>query len=132
MKDNYKFIAILEYGTSTIGVYFPDLDGCITGGDNVDEAIKNASDVLKLHLYGMEKDNDVIPEPSSISDFKLESNEVAIIVDIYMKPFRERMDEKYIKKTLSIPNWLNTIAEEKEINFSKVLKEALIEQLELK
>lgn len=92
MKDNYKFIAILEYGTNTIGVYFPDLDGCITGGDNVDEAIQNASDVLKLHLYGMEEDKEEIPEPSSISDFNLDFNEETVIVDIYMKPFIEIMD----------------------------------------
>lgn len=83
MKDNYRFIAVLEYCDNSIGVYFPDLDGCISGGDTTDEAIDNASEVLKLHLYGMEKDNDIIPNPSSIDKIKLDPNEVAVVVEVY-------------------------------------------------
>lgn len=131
MKDNYRYVAVLEYGNEEIGVYFPDLDGCITGGEDVDDALKNASDVLKLHIYGMEQDKEKIPEPTSITNLELSKNEIPVLVDIYMKPFREKMDEKFIKKTLSIPNWMNTLAEENGINFSKTLQNALIKELNI-
>lgn len=132
LKNNYRFLAILEQGDNSVGVYFPDLDGCITGGDNIDEAIECAYEVLKLHLYGMEEDNEAIPEPSSITDLTLEKNESPIMIDVYMKPFREKMNEKFIKKTLSIPNWMNTMAEEKGINFSKLLQNAISHELNIR
>lgn len=131
MQDYYCYVAVLEHGEDSIGVYFPDILGCISGGDNINEAIESANEALKLHLYSMEKDNDIIPKPSLITDLKLDENEVPILINVFMKPFREKMDEKYVKKTLSIPNWMNTIAEEKGINFSKTLQEALAIKLEL-
>lgn len=130
-KNNYRFLAVLECEENSVGVYFPDLMGCITGGDTVDEAIESAYEVLKLHLYGMEQDNDIIPEPCNITSLNLNQNEVAVMIDVYMKPYREKMNEKFIKKTLSIPNWINTIAEEKGINFSKTLQNALIKELQI-
>ena len=129
MKNNYRFIAVLEQEKESFGVYFPDLDGCITGGDSLDEAIENAKEVLKLHLFTMEQDGDIIPEPCKLTDLHLENNEIPIITEVYMKAFREKMNEKFIKKTLSIPNWLNTEAEQKGINFSKTLQNALIKEL---
>lgn len=131
MQDYYCYVAVLEHGDDSIGVYFPDILGCISGGDNVNDAIESANEALKLHLYGMEQDNDPIPEPSLITDLKLEKNEIPILINIFMKPFREKMDEKFIKKTLSIPNWMNTVAEEQGINFSQTLQEALITKLQL-
>lgn len=129
MQDYYCYVAVLEHSEDSIGVYFPDILGCISGGDTVNEAIESANEALKLHMYGMEQDNDPIPEPSIITDLKLNENEIPILINVFMKPFREKMDEKFIKKTLSIPNWMNTIAEEKGINFSKTLQEALLSKI---
>lgn len=131
MKNIYRYIAVIEQEKDTIGVYFPDLDGCITGGDNIDEAIENANEVLKLHLFAMEQDNDVIPEPCSLTSLKLNNNEAPVFIEVYMKAFREKMNEKFIKKTLSIPNWLNTEAEQRGINFSKTLQNALLNELKI-
>ncbi len=131
MKNNYRFIAVLEQENDTYGVYFPDLDGCVTGGNTVDEAIENAKEVLKLHIFTMEQDGDIIPEPCDLTSLKLASNEIPIITEVYMKAFREKMNERFIKKTLSIPNWLNTEAEQRGINFSKTLQNALINELHL-
>lgn len=131
-KDKYYFIAVLEYSEKgTIGVYFPDLPGCISGGENTEKAMENAKEALSLHLYGMEEDKEEIPSPSELSEIELGKNEIPTMVEIYMKPFREKMHSRYIKKTLSIPNWLNTAAEEQGINFSAVLQNALKEQLNL-
>lgn len=130
--DRYHFIAVLEYAEDgAIGVYFPDLPGCTSCADTTEKAIEGAKEALSLHLYGMEADGDDIPKPSDISAFQLEKNEVPMLTEVYMKPFREKMHTKYVKKTLSIPNWLNTAAEEQGINFSAVLQNALKEQLNI-
>ncbi len=130
--DRYHFIAVLESAdTGSIGVYFPDLPGCVSGAETMEKAIKNAEEVLSLHIYGMEQDGDIIPKASDIKDIKLEQGEIPLMVDVYMKPYRERMNAKYIKKTLSIPNWLNTLAEKEGINFSQVLQNALKQQLNI-
>lgn len=130
--DRYCFIATLEYGEhGDIGVYFHDLPGCISGGDTEEEAMQNAKEALSLHLYGMEEDGDTIPRPSSLKDLTFASNEIPYMAEVYMKPFRERMHTKFVKKTLSIPNWLNTLAEEQNINFSATLQNALKDQLHI-
>lgn len=124
--DNYHFIAILDHSNGkTVGVYFPDLPGCISCEDTDEKAAQSAKEVLMLHLYGMEEDGDEIPEPSDISSIKLAKNEVPLMVEVHMKPFREKMKKRYVKKTLSIPGWVNAIAEEQGVNFSAVLVKAL-------
>ncbi len=130
--DRYCFIAVLEYAEDgTVGVYFPDLPGCTSCADSTEKAAIKAKEALCLHLYGMEEDGDEIPAASDIPSIHLGRNEVPMLTEVYMKPFREKMHERYIKKTLSIPNWLNTAAEEQGINFSAVLQKALKEQLNI-
>lgn len=127
--DNYEYIAVLDYSNGkTVGVYFPDLPGCITCEDNAQNAVKSAKEVLQLHLYGMEEDGDTIPAPSELKNIKLKKDELPVLIDVYMKPFREKMHTRYVKKTLSIPSWINTIAEEQGINFSATLLSALKEK----
>jgi predicted RNase H-like HicB family nuclease len=65
-KDRYVFPAIIDYGDDGISIEFPDLPGCIPCTLSTDEAIKNAKEAMGLHLWGMEQDKDVIPEPTSI------------------------------------------------------------------
>lgn len=88
-----------------------------------------ANDALSLHLYSMEEDNDEIPEPSPISKIRLDSNQAVVLIEVYMPTMREAIEDYSVKKTLSIPQWLNKLAIEKNINFSQVLQSALKEQL---
>ncbi len=128
--DKYRFIAVLEYtDTGTIGVYFPDLPGCISAADSADKAAESAKEALSLHIYGMEEDNEEIPAPSDLKDIALENNEMPLYVEVYMKPFREKMRKRFVKKTLSVPAWMNAMAEEQGVNFSAVLQKALKEEL---
>ncbi len=127
--DRYRFIAVLEFGDKgTVGVYFPDLPGCTSGAETADKAAENAKEALCLHLYGMEEDGDDIPEPSNLKDIQLADNEMPLYVEVYMKPFREKMHKHFVKKTLSIPGWVNAIAEEQGVNFSAVLLKGLKEE----
>ena len=66
-----------------------------------------------------------IPEPSDIKNIKVEEGGVLMLVDIFMPAVRDRINNKFVKKTLSIPFWLNAEAEKCNVNFSGILQEAL-------
>ena len=131
MKDTYIFPAVFSFADDGISIEFPDLPGCLPCGDTVDEAVKNSKEALRLHLNGMEQDNEEIPEPSCIADIPTEKGQSIILVDVFMPPFREKMNTRFVKKTLSIPSWLNAEAEHKGINFSQVLQNALLDKLHM-
>ncbi len=131
MKDTYIFPAVLDFADDGISIEFPDLPGCLPCADTAESAIKNAKEALKLHLFGMEEDNEEIPEPTPVNKIKTRANQSILLVDVFMPPFREKMHTKYIKKTLSIPSWLNAEAEHRGVNFSQVLQNALMEKLNL-
>ena len=115
------------------GVYlisFPDLPNCYTSGETLEEAYEMAEDVLNMALCGMERDKGEIPAPTSISI--VQNNNVGDIVTIIKADTTEylkKYDNKTIRKTLSIPRWLDTLALENNVNFSNVLKRALMQEL---
>ncbi|MDQ0286612.1 putative RNase H-like HicB family nuclease [Desulfofundulus luciae] len=131
VKERYIYPAIFDYADDGISIEFPDLPGCITCGDTEEEALHMAKEALALHLYGMEQEGMAIPEPSKISQIKAEPNQAIVLIEVWMPPFRDRMEEKAVKKTLTIPKWLNDMAEERKVNFSQVLQAALKEYLGL-
>lgn len=129
MKKTYAFPAILHYADDGISIDFPDLPGCTSCCDTTEEAVSDAKEAMGLHLWGMEKDNDPIPEPTPIDQLKLEANEIPLLVEVYMPAVRSRLDNRFVKKTLSVPSWLNAQAEQAGINFSQTLQSALKDQL---
>ncbi|MCD7777611.1 MAG: type II toxin-antitoxin system HicB family antitoxin [Clostridiales bacterium] len=126
------YFAIFEPSKTGYGVYFPDLPGCITVGKNLEEAERMAEEALGLHLWGMEKDNEEIPEATNPPFEEMTDSEegsFVMPVTVYMPLVRNEMDNKAVKKTLTIPYWLNQIAEENKVNFSQILQTALKECL---
>jgi len=112
-------------------VSFPDVSGCYTEGDTLAEAIEQAKDALCLMLYDLEEREESIPVPTSINDVVTESGDIVSLVACDTLEYRKFFDKKAVKKTLTIPNWLNTMAERADINFSAALQEALIEKLHI-
>ena len=131
MKDRYVFPAVFYYAEDGISIEFPDLPGCLPCADTTDEAVKNAKEALGVHLYGMEKDGEEIPEASDIKNIKVEDCCILMLVEVFMPLVRDRINNKYVKKTLTIPYWLNAEAENQGVNFSGVLQDALKEYLHL-
>lgn len=129
MKDKYIYPAILTYAEDGISIEFPDLPGCLPCASGTEEALKNAKEALELHLYGMEEDGDEIPKPIDIKEIKLEKNQVVILVEVWMGLVRDEIENKSINKNLTIPKWLNDLAEKNQVNFSQVLQVALKEYL---
>ena len=114
-----------------IGIYFPDLDGCVSSGDDEWQAHQNAKEALSLHLYGMETDKETIPAPSNIKNIHLDANECLMLIEVYMPAFRAKQENKFVKKTLTLPHWLNVEAEQAGVNFSQILQTSLKEHLKI-
>lgn len=123
--DIYIYPSIFSFDNDGISVEFPDLEGCFTCGDTTQEAITNAKEAMGLHLFGMEEDNETIPTPTDIKDIKLEDNQSIVLIEVYMPIIREAINNQSVKKTLTIPRWLNNLAEKNNINFSQLLQSAL-------
>lgn len=129
LPNYYRYIAVFAYYHSGISITFPDLPGCVSHGDSEEEAMSCAKEALALHMWGIEQDEDPVPEPSGLRGLDLHENEVAVLIEVFMPPFREKQNSRFVKKTLSIPYWLNAEAENRGVNFSKVLQRALMDQL---
>lgn len=132
MKDSYEFVAIFNYEKDGINISFPDLPGCLSYADTTKEAIQNAEEVLGLVLYDMEKENEKIPTPSKLENINCKKNEKTVLINVWMPFVRNEIEEQSVKKTLTIPQWLNKLAEEKNVNFSKLLQSALKDYLKVK
>lgn len=118
-------------------VIFPDLNHLSTCGDTLEQALMMAVDCLAGYLYAARKDGDIIPVPSDIKsinpDDEYDEYEDAFvnIVTVDVEEYAKVHFNKPIKKTLTIPKWLNDMAVNEHVNFSKVLRDALIEQLQI-
>jgi predicted RNase H-like HicB family nuclease len=124
-QDWYIYPAILSYADDGISVEFPDLPGAFTCGNTEAEALREAKDCLALHLSGMEIDGDVIPPPTPLIQIHPGTSQTVTFVEVWMPPYRDPQAEKPVKKTLTIPKWLNDTAEKENVNFSRILQEAL-------
>ncbi|MCF6097722.1 type II toxin-antitoxin system HicB family antitoxin [Thermovorax subterraneus] len=128
-KDVYVYPAIFTYAEDGISIEFPDLPGCLPCAKTTEEAIKNAKEAMALHLWGMEKDGDPIPEPTPVDKIHVKENQAIMLIEVYMPVYREAIENQSVKKTLTIPQWLNRLAEEKKVNFSQLLQAALKKHL---
>ena len=129
----YAYPAIFtpeEDGSYSIN--FPDLEGCFTCGDTLEDGLEMARDALALVLYGYEKEEREIPKPSELTAFRLNVGEFVNYVVCDTMVYRKRNSNRAIKKTLTIPEWLNEAAMAMELNFSQVLQEALLMKLQMK
>ena len=98
-KDRYVFPAIFDYGDDGISIEFPNLPGCLPCALSTDEAIKNAKEAMALHLWGMERDKDVISEPTSIDKLHIAPNQIPMLIEVYMPEYREAIENSSVKKT---------------------------------
>lgn len=109
-------------------VEFLDLDGCFSDGKNLAEAMENAKEAMGLFL------EDLNEYPNCTTDIKnipLQDNQIISFININLTEHKKKYENKSVKKTLSIPAWLNTMAEKENINFSQVLQKSLMEILNI-
>ena len=130
MKYTYTAVFTPEEN-GLFSVNFPDLESCYTSGDDMADAVDMAQDVLCLTLYDLEQDKKPIPQASKPQDIVITGEQFISVIAVDTETYRRFYENKSVKKTLTIPMWLNERAERANINFSGILQEALKEHLHI-
>lgn len=110
-------------------VSFPDLPECLTEGDDMTKAYEMSVDALGLAITSRKEDNQSIPTPSPIDQIAVEDG-FLVIVEFDMIAYLKKHSGKSVKKTLSIPEWMNEAAMTLGLNFSQILQEALLQKIQ--
>lgn len=141
MKVIYP-VLFYEEKKGNYSVFVPDLENMSTCGDTLEDAMYMAEDLIAGAVLDKIEEGNKIPKASKIEEASFEELEkyldienweyvskfkTYIIVDI--STFAEKWGKELVKKTVNIPKWVNTRAEELKINFSKTLEEALLEKI---
>ena len=127
--SKYLYYAIFEFEDNAYNVFYPDLPGCVTFGKDMSEALRMAKDALEGHMLVMEDYKEAIPEASNPNEIVVPKGALLIPIEIDTKLARYKEENKYVKKTLTIPQYLNRLGEEKNVNFSQILQDALRQHL---
>ncbi|HJC62705.1 MAG TPA: type II toxin-antitoxin system HicB family antitoxin [Candidatus Blautia merdavium] len=109
-------------------ISFPDFPECFTEGDDMGQAYEMAVDALGLALVSRKEEKEEIPKSTDVDQLNVEDGTI-VIVEFDMMEYQRKHNSKAVKKTLSIPEWLNEEATAMGVNFSQVLQEALMSKL---
>lgn len=130
--SKYAYPAIFTQEANGYSIVFPDFEACFTQGENLEEGLNMAEDVLCLTLYDMEERGEEIPRSSDPRNLKTKENAFVTFVRCDTLEYRKFFDNKAVKKTLTVPHWLDEMATKANVNFSQTLQNALMEQLGVK
>jgi predicted RNase H-like HicB family nuclease len=132
MKDNYTYPAIVvENEVGGKDITFPDFDNAITCATKDEEIVEMAQDYLVLLIDEYETTGKELPKPGA-SDYEMKEGMSLIYINVWMPYHRTKIKEVYVKKTLTIPLWLDILAKKNDVNFSATLVKGLKEELGLK
>lgn len=130
---NITYPAIITHEDDIFYIGFPDFGSDYFGtfGETFEEAIQMGKEYLTLALEDLEEDKKEFPKPSLISDLKnkLDKNQEIVYINMNYEYEKSLVKISYVKKTLTIPTYLDILAKNKNINFSQVLQEALKKKL---
>ena len=123
-------------------VVFPELNHLSTCGDTMQEAMEMAIDCLAGYLHSEKLDGNDIPAPTPINEVNIhaeddedddysEEDRFVSLVSVVVEEYSRTHFEKAVRKSLTIPKWLNDLAVSRKINFSKVLQQALRREMNL-
>lgn len=129
MKYVYPVLFTKENNLYNVSV--PDLPGCFTFGETLPEAIEMARDAICMWLCDAEDKGENIPKASLITNLSPQKDSFYNLIDADTLEYRKEHDNKAVKKTLTIPSWLNAKAEKEGVNFSQVLQDGLKRRLGL-
>ncbi|MGN0107967.1 MAG: type II toxin-antitoxin system HicB family antitoxin [Hominilimicola sp.] len=126
----HLYPAIFTEEQEGYSVTFPDFEGCFSEGDTLEEAYEMAIDALGLYLEDSETGFEY-PKATNPKGIVTNENEFVVMVEFDMIEYMKKHDDKAVKKTLTIPAWLNELAIKENVNFSQTLQNALVEQLKI-
>ena len=142
MQSTYPAIFFHEKN-GHYSVVFPDLNHLSTCGDTIEEATEMAVDCLAGYLHSEKLDGNIIPPPTPIDKVDIhaeddeddnyeESDRFISMISVNVEEYARLHFDKAVRKSLTIPKWLNDMAISKKINFSKILQKALIKEMNIK
>lgn len=108
--------------------YVPDMQ-INTQGDSLPEAIEMTRDAIGIMGIDMQDDCKELPKPSPLSSIQYKADEIVSMVDIDFTAYRRSIEQRAVRKNVTLPSWLNDLAEKNSVNFSAVLQEGLKRQL---
>lgn len=129
--SKYVFPAIFQKQENGYFITFPDFEACFTQGNNLEDGLDMASDVLCMTLYNMEEENTAIPTPTDPTAIHTETGSFVTLVGCDTMEYRKFHSNKSVKKTLTVPQWLDEMATKENVNFSQTLQQALMEKLHM-
>ena len=121
----YVYPALFAKEDESILVTFPDLEDTFTDGETMQEAFDNAEDVLNLMLWNREEEKADIPLPSSPEEIIVPQGTMLVMIKADTLAYRKFHDQKTIRRSITLPSWLDTIAREHNINFSQLMQNAI-------
>lgn len=110
-------------------VTFPDFSDCLTQGENIEVAYEMAVNALALAISDKLQNKKQLPSPTSLKDIVIDAGSFPAIIEFDRLAYNKKHNSRAVKKTLSIPEWLNEEAIAMGINFSQVLQEALLQKI---
>ncbi|MCL2275035.1 MAG: type II toxin-antitoxin system HicB family antitoxin [Defluviitaleaceae bacterium] len=125
----YVYPAILYPDDDKIGVTVPDLPGCHTFGEDMADALIMAKDAIETWLWSAE--DEALPIPPASKTLPTRTNEIVNLIAADTDEYRKANDTRAVKKTLSIPSWLNQQAEKANAPFSQILQQGLKDYLKI-
>jgi predicted RNase H-like HicB family nuclease len=117
-------------GSGGYTVEVPDLPGCVTEGMDLISAIEMGTDAASGWILDELEDGKSIPHASDISSLHADDGSFVNLLVLDMDDYQEKYGQKTVRKSITIPSWLNTYGEKNHVNFSKVLTDALMQQAE--
>ncbi len=128
-KDLRVYPAYFLKDADGVGVKFPDLPGCLSCADTIEEAYANAKEALEGFIYFSENDGDALPPPTPFEKLKAPDGGSVVLVSVRMDLVRDQQENRSVTKSVTLPAWLNKIAMEAHVNFSQILQDALKQRL---
>ena len=125
----YTYTAVISESEGTFYAKVPDVDGCITTGATLPEAISLITDALNLCLVGLEDENIKPHPPTPQADIPHGPGDILTIVQADTIKYRNATDTRCVRKNVSLPAWMATLADKRGLNCSKVLQDALLSAL---
>lgn len=122
MKTAYP--AIIEKTDNQYWLEFPDLEGCQTWGDSIEEVLSNAEEALEGYILAHLENNLSINKASDIKDIEKNNDKITTYVFCEIK----LKSNKLVKKTLTIPDWVDKLGTKNNVNFSQLLSDAIVQQ----
>ncbi|KXT74356.1 Phage-related protein [Streptococcus sp. DD10] len=128
MVEKFLYPCVITEDDGVFYVNFPDFEACFTDGDTLDEALYNAKEVLTAVLLDMAEHGEAFPKVGKPTP---ENGGMVVYVDVVKSYVLAKASNQSVKKTLTVPKWLNDMATEKGLNFSQLLQKAIREELQV-